>query len=139
MYLVDTDVLSEARKGTRADPGVRDFFRTAEAQQAPLFLSVVTVGEIRRGVERVRRRGEESRAGQLERWLALLLAEYEDRVLPIDADCAQAWGHLRVPHPENPIDKLIAATALIHGLTVVTRNTSHFQPTGVALHNPFRS
>jgi toxin FitB len=139
MYLVDTDVLSEARKGAQANPGVRDFFRKAGTQQTPLFLSVVTVGEIRRGVERVRHRGEEARARQLERWLALLVAEYEDRILPIDVDCAQAWGHLRVPHPENPIDKLIAATALIHGLTVVTRNMAHFHATGVPLHDPFGS
>jgi toxin FitB len=139
MYLVDTDVLSEARKGLQANPGVRAFFRSAGLQQTPLFLSVLTIGEVRRGVERVRHRGEESRARQLERWLELLMAEYEDRVLPIDADCAQAWGHLRVPHPENPIDKLIAATALIHGLTVVTRNAAHFHPTGVALLNPFEA
>ena len=137
MYLVDTDVLSEVRKGPRADNGVRAFFDAARLADSLLFISVITLGEIRRGVARIRYRGDASQALLLERWLNELLLNFEDRVLPFDADCAQIWGQLRVPHPENPLDKQIAATAHVHGLTVVTGNTAHFQSTGVPLHNPF--
>jgi predicted nucleic acid-binding protein len=139
MYLVDTDALSELRKGRRADAGVAAFFAETHRTQSTLFLSVITIGEIRRGVELVRHRGDVVQARQLERWLDRVLGQYEERILPFDADCAQMWGHLRVPHAQNPLDKQIAATALIHGLTVVTRNTAHYQSTGVPLHNPFSS
>ena len=79
-----------------------------------------------------------SRAQTLERWLARLLDDFGDSVLVFDADVAQVWGRLRVPHPENPLDKQIAATALIHHLVLVTRNVKHFSATGVKLFNPFR-
>ena len=137
MYLIDTDVLSETRKGPRADQGVRTFFAEAARVDAPLFLSVITVGEIRRGVARIAHRGDADQARHVERWLTELLTRFEDRILHFDADCAQAWGQLRVPNPENPLDKQIAATALVHGLSVVTGNPEHFRSTGVAWHNPF--
>lgn len=137
MYLIDTDVLSEVRKGPRADSGVREFFAGARRADAQLFISVITLGEIRRGVARIRHRGDEDQARRLERWLNDLLQRFEDRILPFDADCAQTWGQLRVPNPENPLDKQIAATAHVHGLTVVTGNVAHFRPTGVPLHDPF--
>jgi predicted nucleic acid-binding protein len=137
MYLIDTDVLSEARKGHRADTGVRAFFAGAGASESQLFISVITVGEIRRGVARIRHRGDDDQAALLERWLNDLLQKFEDRILPFDADCAQIWGQLRVPHPGNPLDKQIAATACVHGLTVVTGNAAHFRATGVPLHDPF--
>jgi predicted nucleic acid-binding protein len=73
----------------------------------------------------------------LERWLSSLLAEYAEHILPFDADIAQVWGRLRVPHPENPLDKQIAATALVYDLTLVTRNTRHFASTDVKVLNPF--
>ena len=104
---------------------------------APLFLSVITIGEIRRGVARIRHRGDDDQAQRLERWLDDVLQKFEDRILPFDADCAQMWGQLRVPHPENPLDKQIAATAHVHGLTVVTGNPAHYRGTGVPLRNPF--
>jgi predicted nucleic acid-binding protein len=63
--------------------------------------------------------------------------DYADAILPFDEEIAQIWGRLRVPHAENPLDKQIAATALIYGLTVVTRNVAHYEPTGVAVRNPF--
>jgi toxin FitB len=137
MYLIDTDVLSEARKGPRAHAGVRAFFAEADRAKSPLFLSVITVGEIRRGVALIRHRGDAAQARMLERWLTLMLQEFSDRILPFDADCAQMWGQLRVPHAENPLDKQIAATAYVHGLTVVTGNVAHFRATGVPLRDPF--
>ena len=137
MYLIDTDVLSEARKGPRADAGVQAFFEQARAADAALFLSVVTIGEIRRGVSRIRHRGDNAQADQLEGWLERLLEDFADQVLPFDVDCAQMWGHLRVPHPGNPLDKQIAATAHVHGLTVVTGNAAHLRDTGIPLYNPF--
>lgn len=137
MYLVDTDIISEARKGEKADPGVREFFVTASRDGIPLYLSVVTIGELRQGVERIRHRGDTAQAKRLEGWLRQITTTYAESILPIDEEIAHVWGRLRVPNPENPLDKQIAATALIHDLTVVTRNTLHFAPTGVRLHNPF--
>jgi len=139
MYLVDTNVISEARKGARANPGVRAFFSAASEQEQPLFLASITIGELRRGVDLIRRRGDGAQADALEQWLAVLLDDYGDRVLVLDAEAAQLWGRLRVPHPEHALDKQIAAIALLHDLTVVTRNTADFLSTGVALLNPFHS
>lgn len=137
MYLLDTNVVSEMRKRTRANPGVRDFFKQVAVDQAPVFLSVVTVGELRRGVELIRHRGDTPQANRLERWLVHLLQQYGDYILDIDSDIAQLWGCLRVPHYENALDKLIAATALIHNLTVVTRNQHDFSKTGARVLDPF--
>jgi hypothetical protein len=137
MYLVDTDVISEIRKGAKANSGVREFFEAAGRDGMDLFLSVVTIGELRQGVERIRHRGDVRQATLLEQWLGQVTRTYTDAILPIDEDVAHIWGRLRVPNPENPLDKQIAATALIHDLTVVTRNTEHFGATGVRLKNPF--
>lgn len=135
MYLIDTNVISEARKGRKANAGVRKFWQTADA--AELYLSVQTLGEIRRGMENLRHRGDLSQAGELEKWLNQVVNEYADRILDFDEDCAQVWGKLMSPHPQHPIDKQVAAIALIHGLTVVTRNVNDFRGTGVTLKNPF--
>ena len=137
MYLVDTDVISEIRKGEKANSGVRAFFEDAGRDGVDLYLSVVTIGELRQGVERIRHRGDGEQAQLLERWLRKVSGAYADAILPIDEETAHVWGRLRVPNPENPLDKQIAATALIHDLTVVTRNSEHFAPTGVRLKNPF--
>lgn len=137
MYLIDTNVISEARKGRAANAGVRRFFSDTEATQTLVFLSMVTVGELRRGVELIRHRGDSTQARRLETWLGSILDQYDDYILDMDADVAQLWGKLRVPHPENALDKQIAATALLHDLTVVTRNRKHFDATGVEVVNPF--
>jgi predicted nucleic acid-binding protein len=137
MYLVDTNVISEVRKKSKANPGVRAFFKQAIADEARLVISGITVGELRRGVEAIRHRGDVRQANQLEKWLVALLTEYQDHMLDIDPDIAQLWGRLRVPHPENALDKQIAATALIYELTVVTRNHKDFVKTGVRVLNPF--
>jgi hypothetical protein len=137
VYLVDTDVISNARKRTRANPGVRRFFQDAATQRVPLFLSAVTIGELRQGVEAVRHRGDVAQATRLSRWLGTITGDYADAILPFDEEIAQIWGRLRVPRPENPLDKQIAATALMYGLAVVTRNGPDYEPTGVAVLNPF--
>jgi predicted nucleic acid-binding protein len=138
MYLLDTDVISEARKESRADVGVRAFFSEVQKDDAPLYLSVITIGELRRGVERVRHRGDRAQATRLEQWLKRITGDFAGSILPFDEDAAQVWGRLRVPNAENWLDKQIAATALIHDLTVVTRNTAHFESTGTKVRNPFR-
>jgi toxin FitB len=137
VYLVDTDVISELRRKDKANPRVTAFFKDAAADDLPLYLAAVTIGELRRGIELIRHRGDARQANMLERWLDGLLAQYSENVLPFDADAAQLWGRLRVPHPENPLDKQIAATALLYDLVLVTRNVRHFEPTGVKLRDPF--
>jgi toxin FitB len=111
VYLVDTDVISNARQHARANPGVRRFFRDAATQGVPLFLSAVTIGELRQGVETVRHRGDLAQATRLARWLGTVTREYADAILPFDEEIAQIWGRLRVPHAESPLDKQIAAIA----------------------------
>lgn len=137
MYLVDTDVISELRKKGKANPQVIAFFKDAATRDLPLYLAAVTIGELRRGVELIRYRGDYRQANLLERWLDALLAEHGENVLPFDTDAAQLWGRLRVPQPENPLDKQIAATALLYDLILVTRNVRHFSATGVKLLDPF--
>jgi predicted nucleic acid-binding protein len=137
MYLLDTNVISELRKKTKMNFGVQKFFRQLVESREQVFLSVITVGELRRGVELVRHRGDVQQARQLENWLDSLLDDYRDYILDITTDVAQLWGKLRAPHPQNSIDKQIAATALIHDLVVVTRNQKDFVKTGVRVLNPF--
>lgn len=135
MYLVDTNVISEARKGAKANHGVRNFFQQSHSDD--IYLSAQTVGEIRRGLENIRQRGDIPQARKLEKWLNLIVDDYADRILSFDEECAQVWGRLMSPHPQHPIDKQIAAIALIYDLTVVTRNVDDFRGTGVKLINPF--
>lgn len=137
MYLIDTNVLSEIRKKKKANKGVITFFESAINDDEKFYLSVITIGELRRGVELIRHRGDTQQADQLEKWLELILTDYQDNILAFDEDTAQLWGKLRVPHHENAIDKQIVATAIIHGLTVVTRNENDFSKTGVKVLNPF--
>lgn len=137
MYLIDTNVISEMRKGARADAGVAAFFHDCIARGDKVWLSVVTIGELRRGVELIRHRGDEAQANLLEAWLNAVIADYHDFILPFDEDTAQLWGRMRVPHHENALDKQIAATALLHDLVLVTRNAGDFVGTGVRVLNPF--
>lgn len=134
-YLIDTNVLSELRKRDRADSHVVGWFHKRRA--AELFLSVLTVGELRHGVERVRRRDAES-AAVLETWLDRTVREFRDRIIGVDREIAQRWGRLGVPDPIPGIDGLIAATALERNLVVVTRNVKHVARTGARHINPFR-
>ena len=137
MYLIDTDVISEARKEKKANAGVRQFFVDADRDNVPMYLSAVTIGEMRQGVEIIRHRGDELQARVLERWLERVIDRFEYAILSFDQETAEIWGRLRVPNRENPLDKQIAATAIINELTVVTRNIANYAPTGVGLLNPF--
>jgi len=137
MYLIDTNVVSEARKRDKANPGIARFFDKVRTDDDDVYVSIVSVGEIRRGIELIRHRGDVRQASRLETWLGLILKEYEEHILDFTHDEAQVWGRLRVPNPENAIDKQIAATALTHDLTLVTRNTNHFEGFGIRVLNPF--
>lgn len=132
-WLVDTNVLSELRKGIRAHPGIRAWF--ADTREAELFTSVLVLGEIRRGIELIRRRDGPS-ALALEQWLDRLAGDFAERVLPIDARVADLWGSLNVPDPIPTVDGLLAATALVHDLVLVTRNVRDVERTGVRLLDP---
>jgi toxin FitB len=137
MYLIDTNVISEARKNARANEGVVAFFEHVASSGDPVYLSAISVGELRRGVELVHQRGDADQAERLEAWLAVVVQAFGERILAFDADAAQVWGRLRVPDPAHALDKQIAAIALVNDLTLVTRNTADFDGSGVKLTNPF--
>jgi len=137
MYLIDTNVISEMRKGKKADIRVQDFFKEIIHNNIATYISVITIGELRRGIEKLRHRNDTKQADMLETWLSEVLVNYKDHILVFDEEAAQVWGHLRVPHHEHLLDKQIAAIALVHDLTIVTRNTDDFSSSGVKLFNPF--
>ena len=132
--ILDTNVLSELRKGPRCHAGVADWF--ASAPDDELFLSVLVIGEIQRGIDQIRRR--DTRAGTaLGRWLAQITRSYEDRILPVTLPIARLWGSLGARDPIPTVDGLLAATALHHELVLVTRNVKDVARTGVRQLNPF--
>lgn len=132
-YLLDTNVLSETRR-PRGDEGVKRWVSSTPADD--LYLSVLVVGEVRRGIERLKRR-DPDQAEVYEAWLSTVLRDYADRILPVDAEAADEWGRMSVPDPVPIVDGLMAATAKARGMTFVTRNTADVERTGVALLDPF--
>jgi toxin FitB len=132
-YLVDTNVVSELRKRL-PDPHVLAWYGTVSS--ADLFLSVLTIGEIRLGIERLRRK-DTTQADLLEQWLRGLHAAYRDHLIDVDADVAEEWGRLNVPDQLPVIDGLLAASAKVRGWTLVTRNAADLGRSGVSLLNPF--
>jgi len=135
MYLIDTNVISEARKGSRANAGVVAFRGQILAKED--FLPSLVPGELRRGTELLRNRGDHQQAEILEEWLDSVLMDYADRILDFDEHAADIWGRLMARSDRNPIDKQIAAIALVYDLTVVTRNVKDFVAAGVRVLNPF--
>ncbi|WP_419950667.1 type II toxin-antitoxin system VapC family toxin [Candidatus Palauibacter sp.] len=132
MFLLDTDVLSAHRRPERI-PAIADWL--ARQRTVDLHLSVISVGEIERGIALQRRRDPDF-ARALGTWLDRLLLLHDDRLIGIDAATARRWGQLSASIGHGGSDLLIAATALEHGLTVVTRNVRHFEPTGVRVLDP---
>lgn len=134
MFLIDTNVISEIRKGPRADAGAIKFLHDSNDE---IFIPVQVIGELRRGIENVLRRGDARQAKTLDRWLQKVLVDLARRILVFDLECAEMWGHLSGTNEQNPIDKQIAAIAHVYGLTMVTRNVAHFSGLKVPVLNPF--
>ena len=133
-YLIDTNVLSEWRKGARANACLVTWM--SRVPQMHLFLSVLVIGEVRCGIEGIRTR-DATQAAALEEWLARICQTFEGRILPVTRQIAETWGRLSTPDPLSDVDGLLAATAITHDLTLVTRNTRDVARTGVRLLNPF--
>ena len=132
-FLLDTNVVSELRKRS-PHPAVLAWHQAHAGAES--FLSVLVIGELRQGVERLRRR-DPAQADVLDQWIAGLLGRYSDRILPVSVEVVQQWGRLNATVGPPAVDGLLAATALVHGLTLVTRNVADVAATGVATANPF--
>ena len=132
--LLDTNVVSELRKGRRIDPNVRRWFESVGDDD--IYLSVLVIGEIRCGIDRIRRR-DPGQAVVFERWLERLLQEHGERMVPVDGRVALEWGRLSALKPLSTVDGLLAATALVHGFVLVTRNVRHVASTGAVCLDPF--
>jgi predicted nucleic acid-binding protein len=135
-YLIDTNVISELRKRERGHPGVMRW--ATSVQPEDLYTSVLVIGEIRHGIE-LKRRTDPTQAAMLDSWLNNVRTGMGARILAVDERVAEAWGKLGVPNPVSPVDGLIGATALVHGLTVVTRNAADLARTGANVFDPFRT
>ena len=133
-FLLDTNILSEIRKGDRCNPGVSAWIQ--EVSPDDLFVSVLTLGEIVKGIHRIRRR-DPSSAESLQGWLDGVVRGYADRILIVDHAVAEEWGRLNSHDPLSTIDSLLAATAIVHSMTLVTRNVRDVARTGVHCLDPF--
>jgi predicted nucleic acid-binding protein len=133
-YLLDTNVLSETRK-RQPDTGVTEW--VAATEPGRLHVSVLTLGEIEQGIARIRARGDHQQAAGLERWLREMEVGFADRILLVTLPVASAWGRQQHVQPLPVVDALIAATARVNGLTVVTHNVKDFQRSGIQVLNPF--
>jgi len=133
-FLLDTNIISEIRKRNRADPNVARWVARIPAQE--IGTSVLVLAEIRRGIE-LKRRSDPEQAKSLDRWFSQMRIRLGDRVLPVDESVAEAWALLGIPDPLPLIDGLLAATAKVHNLTLVTRNVAHMAAAGVTLLDPF--
>jgi len=133
-YLIDTNIISELRKGRRCDRSVARWYESIE--DASLYLSVLVIGEIRSGIEKARPK-DAVKANALEQWLIAVGTAFGERILPVDRDVADEWGRLNAGRRLPVIDGLLAATAKTHHMTLVTRNTADIADLNVSMLNPF--
>ena len=133
-YLIDTNIISEVRKGDRCDANVAAWYDSIADDS--LYLSVLVLGEVRKGIERARP-GDSGRARALESWLAAVRAAFAGRILPVDDAVAEEWGRMSAGRPVATVDGLLAATAKVHRLTLATRNTADVVDLGARILNPF--
>jgi len=134
-YLLDTNIISEVRKGAKCNANVSTWHESLDDRS--IYLSVLVLGEIRKGVERTRP-GDPDRARALERWLATVIRSFGERILPIDQAIADEWGRMGARRPVSTVDALLAATAKVHGMTLATRNVSDVSGLGADLIDPFQ-
>jgi predicted nucleic acid-binding protein len=133
-YLIDTNIISEVRKGAKCDPKVRAWWESID--DADIYLSVLVLGEIRRGVERARP-SDPALARALEKWLNTVVNSFAERILPIDRTVADEWGRMSATRRVSTIDALLAATAKVHRMRLVTRNVADIAGLGADFLNPF--
>ena len=133
-YLLDTNIISEVRKGAKCDASVAAWYDSID--DAEIFLSVLVLGEIRKGVERARP-SDPAQARALERWLTAVAESFAERVLTVDQSVADEWGRMGAKRPVSTVDALLAATAKVHGKTLATRNVSDVADLGADFVNPF--
>lgn len=134
-FLIDTNVISEVRKGARCDPAVTLWY--SSIKDSDLYLSALILGEIRKGIELARPR-DLAKAEALQAWLGAVVEAFGDRVIPVDRFVSDAWGRMSAMRPIPVVDGLLAATAKVHGLTLVTRNDTDVIGLGVRVLNPFK-
>lgn len=133
-FLLDTNVISEVRKGANGNKSVVDWYRQTDDRL--MFLSSMVIGEIRKGIERLAPTNSEA-AVRIDEWLTRVCRHYEYRIIPVDVEVAEEWGRMSAADPPPVVDGLIAATAKVHGLTLVTRNVTDVERTGVRCLDPF--
>jgi len=133
-YLIDTNIISEVRKGERCDASVAAWYGSID--DSSLYLSVLVLGEVRKGIERARPK-DPARARALERWLAAVREAFAGRILAIDDAVAEEWGKMGAKRPVSTVDGLLAATAKVHRMTLATRNTADVADLGAHVVNPF--
>jgi predicted nucleic acid-binding protein len=133
-YLIDTNIISEIRKSENCDPQVAAWYRSIRDEK--IYLSVLVLGEIRKGIERARLKNS-AQARALENWMTTLARSFSERILPVDRAVAEEWGRMSAKRPVSTVDALMAATAKVHGMTLVTRNVADVGDLGAIVVNPF--
>jgi predicted nucleic acid-binding protein len=133
-YLLDTNVISEIPKGSDSNPHVAGWYDSID--EASIYVSVLVLGEIRKGIERARSTNP-AQARALEKWLSILSQSFADRILPVDLAVADEWGRMSAKRPVSTVDALLAATAKVHQMMLVTRNVSDVADLGAKVLNPF--
>lgn len=135
-YLIDTNIISEVRKGSACNPRVAAWYGSIDDES--IYLSALVLGEIRNGIEQARPK-EPAKALALEKWLSTLSRSFAERILPVDRAVADEWGRMSAKRPVSTVDALLAATAKVHGITLATRNTTHVTDLGANVLNPFEA